>query len=210
MVNTTVSGNNSRTGGGGINGGEITLINSTVSGNTARQKGGGIAGGGSFTNSTVSGNTAGEKGGGIYVGDYPGTLTLTHSTVTQNRSEKDGGDVYVVSMLELTNTIIAGNSAPRKGPDCYGDPISLGHNLIGDNRDCGFIGTYGDLVGTVQGAIDPNLSPLQGGGNATLTHALLPGSPAIDAGDAAFCLLTDQRGVTRSQGGGCDIGAYEH
>jgi uncharacterized repeat protein (TIGR01451 family) len=51
--------------------------------------------------------------------------------------------------------------------------------------------------------------PSIGSGQATLTHALLPGSPAIDAGDDASCLPTDQRGIPRPQGAHCDIGAYE-
>ncbi|MFT3894170.1 MAG: M4 family metallopeptidase [Anaerolineales bacterium] len=50
---------------------------------------------------------------------------------------------------------------------------------------------------------------LLGNGGATLTHALLTGSPAIDAGDPATCATTDQRGVARPQGAACDIGAFE-
>ena len=53
------------------------------------------------------------------------------------------------------------------------------------------------------------LGPLADYGGPTLTHALAPGSPAIDAADADQCEATDQRGVSRPQGEGCDIGAFE-
>src|SRR5205814_2005 len=59
-----------------------------------------------------------------------------------------------------------------------------------------------------------NLGPLADNGGPTLTHALLLGSAAIDAGDDAVCAAdpvsgVDQRGVIRPQGAHCDIGAYE-
>jgi hypothetical protein len=65
-------------------------------------------------------------------------------------------------------------------------------------------------VGTSASPIDPSLTDLQDNGGLTYTHALTAGSPAIDTGDDASCLATDQRGVTRPQGAHCDIGAYEY
>jgi hypothetical protein len=61
---------------------------------------------------------------------------------------------------------------------------------------------------------DPKLGPLADNGGPTRTHALLPGSPAIDRGNTDVCSAdpvggVDQRGVTRPQGAACDIGAYE-
>jgi hypothetical protein len=53
------------------------------------------------------------------------------------------------------------------------------------------------------------LDPLADNGGPTLTHALLAGSPAIDAADAAVCPATDQRGVARPQGSACDVGSFE-
>jgi Ca2+-binding RTX toxin-like protein len=47
-------------------------------------------------------------------------------------------------------------------------------------------------------------------GNTFLTNALLPGSPALDAGDPnGGCDGEDARGVPRTLGGRCDKGAYE-
>ncbi|MEP6896755.1 MAG: choice-of-anchor Q domain-containing protein, partial [Chloroflexota bacterium] len=56
---------------------------------------------------------------------------------------------------------------------------------------------------------DALIGPLVDNGGPTLTHALLPGSPAIDAGDDAACSAVDQRGIARPQGAHCDIGSYE-
>jgi hypothetical protein len=81
------------------------------------------------------------------------------------------------------------------------------------DNTCNFNGP-GDLSNT-----DPRLGPLQDNGGPTQTMALLPGSPAIDAGNPHGCrddsrhlLKTDQRGKPRpdkEDTGGCDIGAYE-
>jgi len=86
--------------------------------------------------------------------------------------------------------------------DCSGTITSLGHNL--ESADpCAFAAT-GDLSNT-----NPLLGPLADNGGKTLTLALLPGSPAINAGTNVGCPATDQRGVPRPQFGTCDIGAYE-
>ncbi len=62
---------------------------------------------------------------------------------------------------------------------------------------------------TDQSFTDALLGPLADNGGPTLTHALGAGSPAIDAADAGACPATDQRGVARPQGAGCDVGAFE-
>jgi hypothetical protein len=205
LNNSTVSGNTAFAGhGGGIandNGGTLTLTRTTVSGNQAIAEviGGtrnGGAGGGisnisgslTLTNSTVSGNTATDNAGGI--DNHSGTLlTLTNTTVTNNSP----GGIVNSGSATLTNTIVAGNS-PSNFPDVQGSFASQGPNLIGQA---------------------PLLGPLQNNGGATNTHALLPGSPAIDTGTNANCLSPDQRGVARPKDGDqngssiCDIGAYE-
>ena len=69
----------------------------------------------------------------------------------------------------------------------------------------------GDVIGKAA-----KLAALAGNDGPTRTHALEPGSPAIDGGNPAAptgtggtCAPADQRGVKRTQGGACDIGAYE-
>jgi hypothetical protein len=109
--------------------------------------------------------------------------------------------------LTLTNTIItaptAGGCMPRIGASF----VNGGHNLATD-ATCGF--------GAGADDVDPRLDPAGLGDNGGLTQtiALLPDSPAIDAGDDAACAGApvdgvDQRGVARPMGAHCDIGAFE-
>ena len=116
---------------------------------------------------------------------------------------RGGGIRNVSATSELVNTIIAENTAAT-GPDCSGLSTSLDYNLIGDDINCGFAPVIGDLVN-----VAPLLGPLRDNGGPTFTHALLPGSPAVDAGDDNAAPATDQRGVIRPQGEAGDIGAYE-
>jgi uncharacterized repeat protein (TIGR01451 family) len=210
LNNTTVSGNAGPGVGGISNRGTMTMTNSTVSGNTGD---GGIGNyfGGTVTlnNSTVSGNTSSVSGGGITNGDG-GTLTLNNSTVSGNQGYFSGG-VMNFSTTVLQNTILAGNTGnpTSTSPDCSGTINSSGYNLIGNTAGCTFNATTGDLLN-----VNPKLDPLQNNGGPTPTHALLLGSPAINAGNPAGCtdqlgnpLASDQRGFPRVSR--CDIGAYE-
>src|SRR5262249_31099524 len=98
--------------------------------------------------------------------------------------------------------------------------ISRGHNLVGAGAGCPSDGP-GDLTVDPAKVFTTVLGPLQNNGGQTETHALLPGSPAIDAGDAVCTdangapLTTDQRGKPRPVDGNgdgtraCDIGAFE-
>jgi hypothetical protein len=190
IINSTISGNTDS----GISTcrSVLTVINSTINGNA----GSGISNFGSLTviNSTISGNA----GSGIFIGNSP--IFVVNSTISSNAG---GGIFNAGGTAKLHSTILANNLSSK---ECdvgdLGGFFSDGYNLVGDDS-CGFSGP-GDIVGD-----DPKLGPLQDNGGLTFTHALVPGSPAIDAGDDAACLATDQRGVTRPQGTACDIGAYE-
>lgn len=137
-----------------------------------------------------------NDGGGIYNG---GTATLMNSTVNGNTAGRGAGGISNVGTAVLTNTIVA---ISISGSDCTGTITSGVRNLDSDSS-CGLTG-IGDLPST-----DPMLGPLADNGGTTQTHALLPGSPAIYAGDSAACPATDQRGVGRPKGAACDIGAFE-
>jgi len=103
----------------------------------------------------------------------------------------------------MRNTIVAGNTGSNASRDIIGYFYSLGYNLIGDTQGVsGFSST--DLLN-----VGPLLGPLQDNGGPTFTQALLPHSPAIDAGDNANAPATDQRGFPRVVNGTIDIGAYE-
>ena len=105
----------------------------------------------------------------------------------------------------MSNTIIAGNNA-SPGPDADGAVLSQGYNLIGiTDGSSGWISK--DLTGTGSNPLNPLLAALGNYGGSTQTMALLPGSPAIDAGNSS--VATDQRGVSRPKGSASDIGAFE-
>jgi CSLREA domain-containing protein len=146
-------------------------------------------------NLTISGNV----GMGLYV-DANSNAELTNCTIVGNSQQ--GIHVASSSSTQIRNTVVADNTAVPS-LQCLGPVESLGHNLE-DRNDCGF-NAPGDLINT-----DPRLRPLADYGGPTLTHALFPGSPAINAGDATGCPATDQRGIPRPFGPACDIGAVEY
>ena len=212
LTRVTLSSNTAGDTGGGMNsddGVTVAMTDSTVSGNKARREGGGFdpsAGSLTLTNTTVSGNHS-AKGGGIQL-ETGGSLTLNNVTITKNGA-REGAGLWTEAgtTAVLTNTLIAKN-APF---DCFGPIVSNGSNLIGRIDGCAVTGdSTGNLVGgpRPQRPLDPRLGPLRDNGGPTKTHALMPGSPAIDA-VVGTCPppSADQRGLTRA--GACDIGAFE-
>lgn len=217
MSGSTVSGNSTGTFGGGISFSEVlgaNISNSTISGNSATGNGGGISISNSqvaISNSTISGNSSASRGGGINI---LGECSLTSSTVVNNTAPRGGGVFNSSANFNVGNTIIANNSGNTTSPDVEGQVNSLGYNLIEDTTGTTFTGpTTSNITGQ-----DPQLFPLANNGGPTQTHALMPGSPAIDKG-SSFGLTTDQRGAMRpvdnpsipnaAGGDGADIGAFE-
>jgi CSLREA domain-containing protein len=192
-------------GGGGIYnqaGADAELDRVTVARNSAWLRGGGVVNYGrlSAVNSTLSANSAtlGAALSALGTAANPASTRLTHVTVAANT----GGGVAnapAYSTLELANTILADSAS---GPNCTGTVNSGGSNLD-SGTSCGLTAA-GD-----QSATNPLLAALATNGARTPTHAVQAGSPAIDAADRANCPDSDQRGVPRPQGAGCDIGAYE-
>lgn len=213
-------------GGGIANAGLLIADASTIANNLSRTEsagesralGGGIAntGGLTLTNSTISGNNAANLGawpaeGGGLANASPGQTWLYDVTVANNAVSTGGGTASGGGIASaaggavfLRNTLLGSNHAAA-GPDCSGELQSGDYNLVQDVAACTLTGA---TAHTVTG-LDPQLGPLGDNGGQTLTHALLPGSPAISRGDNATCPPVDQRGSPRPQGGFCDIGAYE-
>ena len=200
ITESTISGNSTPTGGasGGIQSSSsvTTIDSSTISGNSANY-GGGVTHSGvgvlmTITNSTISGNSARVNGGGVSV--VQGDLTVRHSTITGNRADSDsngtgnGGGILVAdtpSNVTIDHTIVAGNfrqAAARS--DVFGS-VAARYSLVGDNTDATITDNGGNQVGTGAVPIDPLLAPLQNNGGPTMSHLLLVGSPAIEAGDPA-------------------------
>jgi CSLREA domain-containing protein len=230
LTDSTVRNNTAGRHGGGLRNNSVsTITGSTFTGNSTTApgnadpnlegEGGGIANDYqlSITNSTISGNTAAVDGGGFY---NTRLLKLNYSTVANNTADADddgsgdGGGVYgpggliPAAQTQINSTILSDNhDSGGEAPDCGGTGylVEATHNLIGSKGNC--TTTIGDTTGDVSPPSD--LQPLTNNGGSTLTQALGPLSNAFDAGDPATCPATDQRGVTRPQGAGCDIGAWE-
>ncbi|HEX3129596.1 MAG TPA: IPTL-CTERM sorting domain-containing protein [Thermoanaerobaculia bacterium] len=216
ILNSTISGNTAEAGGGIYSSRFVpgTTSGSTISGNTAEFVGGGIyvdSGETLFINSTISGNTAGLDGGGIYapnVGDgQPGSfVTLRLTTVSNNTAARRGGSLHQVGEnggFDIDHSIVA-NGVPEDINSSFGYYVA-NYSLIEDSIVPPVFGSN-NIFG-----VDPLLGPLANNGGPTLTHALLPGSPAIDAGNPAIQAPppTDQRGFARIYGPAIDLGAVE-
>jgi hypothetical protein len=207
ITNSTINNNECWVDGGGIyNGsGTMTITGSTVSENRADGQhdgqpwachGGGIFGTVTFTNCTLSDNYSSFYGGGI-----DGGGAIANSTISGNSALVGGG--ISTGGMQIGNTILNNNS----GANIDGTATSLGYNISTDDGGGNLTGP-GDQINT-----DPLLGPLQNNGGPTLTHALLPGSPAINTGDPNFTPppLYDQRGspFVRVFNGRIDIGSFE-
>ncbi|UFJ39579.1 DUF11 domain-containing protein [Brevibacillus humidisoli] len=225
IVNSTIDGNTAGIGttfgrGGGIrldpiNYGTVkgamieqtTISNNQVSGSDSL--GGGVASHLAMTmeNATISGNRSDYHAGGVYI-ETSSPSTITNITITDNRADADGNSVGDGGGLYLDNgdvtarnTIIAKNykgtgtaaSDVFKGSGTFNSTSS--YNLIGVGGSGGLTNSNSNLINVS----DPGLGPLADNGGPTKTHALLNGSPAIEAGSNAWVTTgsTDQHGRTR-------------
>jgi hypothetical protein len=217
-VNDCTINKNSATHGGGVC-------------NDGRMKGATLL---QISNTTLSNNTAGDDAGAILnIADTKGTAILSNCTISGNSAQSFGGGINNVAGLTVSNTTFSGNSANFGGSIAIGNPvtvsigdtvlnagkmggniyndggtvISRGYNLSSDDGG-GYLNGPGDQLN-----IDPLLGLLQDNGGPTFTHALLPGSPAIDAADPNFTPppFFDQRGpgFDRVMNGRIDVGSFE-
>jgi CSLREA domain-containing protein len=207
------TGSTGAMGGGGaifINSGPLTVSTSTLINNTAISanpvfppEGGAIhAGLGeasavTLTNVTLATNTA-KYGAAIHLDN--GTLTINNSTILHNIAAGGGMDSAINAIGisgTINNTIIGATVA---GSSCQAASLTISNTYSTDSSCPGsttvtepalLMGPFGDYGGSVD------------------TYALLPGSPAIQAGNNATCAATDARGVVRPQLTACDLGAFE-
>ena len=238
LSNSSISSNLGLNAAGGIynysqgafSSASLTVSNSTVNGNSSAEAGGiyNKTANGSDTlainNSTISGNSANLTGGieNYAIGtNATATLTIANSTLSSNSALFKGGSAITngagtngrdspsdQSQATLGNTILnSDGSSPNILNSPGGIITSNGYNISNDDGS-GYLTGPGDQINT-----DPILGPLQGNGGPTFTHALLPGSPAIDAGDPNFTPppFNDQRGpgFDRVVNGRIDKGSFE-
>lgn len=233
LSRTILAGNVATTGDGGaiyaVAVTTITITDCTLAGNQAAG-----SGGAAFlqerdywndvvrlTNCTISANESGKSGGGLY--DFGFDIVLNNSTVTQNRTLAAGGKGGGFFLLKngvseikasLSSSIVAGNLS-ASAPDFQFSPAGTvdGENALIGVADVGNITLGGSTIqtGTLAVPLDPRLGPLGNNGGPTPTHGLLPGSPAVNAGNNSEGLAHDQRGpgFARVVGGAADIGAFE-
>ncbi len=191
-------------GGGVHNVGTATIVNSTIALNEMRVEG--------------TGSQNSSAGGGLY--NSAGVLTVNNSTVAFNMlrcipsgaSNRrgagiaiDGGAVHTRNTLFGNNKASGGGCQPVNGPDINGALTSSDYSLFSNTQGGNGFGPN-DILN-----VGPEIGDLDSNGGLTDTVALLPGSPAIDAGDNTDAPDFDQRGpgFPRIVNGTIDIGAFE-
>ena len=229
ILKCAMTGNHAGTGSVVYNvSGTVEVSDSTVSTNSASAVYGGNGptwGGGAFVNYAAQGpanltlsnatmtNNDGERGSAIHNSGATGSavVTVQNCTIAYNSS---GPDIYNggnSANVVLRNTILRGGVPfDRTIVNENGATItSQGNNLSndkegGDNSTApgGWLNQPGDIRNT-----DPRLVALAANGGPTKTHALLPDSPARDAGNDSYAPPRDQRGYLRPNRS--DIGAFE-
>ncbi|HLF26313.1 MAG TPA: choice-of-anchor Q domain-containing protein [Anaerolineae bacterium] len=209
IYDTRIGGNTATTAGGGVyNNGLMTLNGSTLDHNQARTGAGIDHSGGilHLTNDTFSGNQASDNGGGLYNRSDAILTNVTLQANTANGPDTGGNIFNDTAQLALRNSLVTGSEADGNCFNSGGSLNSSGYNL--ESADTCGLNATGDITNT-----NGLLGPLLDNGGPTFTHALLDGSPAIDAGSCTDAggnpIPIDQRGFTRPQGAACDMGAFE-
>ncbi len=232
MSNVDVHTNSaSQIGGGIFNAGPMTINHTSIRDNGNPFDGGGIynlaLGNIDMYNSTISGNRASRNGGGILTSRL---VNLTNVTLYANTAAAAGASTELnvggnqIALLDsellntennpgvnIVNTIIA-NGPGNTQPTCAGlagyasTLVSLGNN-IETADDCNL------SLGSDQTFTNPRLDVITNQGpvgvfSDTYFHPLLSASPAINAGNATYCPMVDQRFMLRNVGA-CDVGAFE-
>ena len=211
--------NNTATGGGGLFLGNTssatTITNATFDGNVANRRGGAMLfeySSPTLTNVTVANNISNDnlaspKGGGGIM-NIDSSPTLIHVTFSGNNSLLTGGDAMRnAAGLDLTGSFPLIRNSILWDSDDEITTEDLGGATISDSILKGGC-PAGSTCSNVTGA-DPLLGLLANNGGFGETLAIGLGSPANNSASLASCTPFDQRGVSRPQGSGCDLGAFE-
>lgn len=217
LVRTVLSGNRAGVDGGGIqnvglaynNRTQLTLQQSVIRFNQSRW-GGAINSGYAdvwVRNSTLAGNLA-SAGGAVHA--YLGNLVFTNATITANRLQSNaqhaGAGLNINGAnVNIINSIIAGNEGAGSA-DCLrqAGAISVARSIVRVGLNCATYNHSGFSADPMM-AYGDAFAPLP-------YYRLLPGSPAIDAGDNGYIgygMNPDQIGGVRIVGPRVDLGAVE-
>jgi Bacterial Ig domain len=239
VADTVISGNSTTGNGGGVENsgpGTATFQQVLFTQNISTGSGGGGAADASaalgttnFKNVTFTANQADADGGAVRSATAGATTSLNNATIAGNIADHNntgGGDAgggisNTGGTVNVGNSIVANNTATGGGaPDCdsaVGSPLTrTGYELIRDATGCTF--GVGDSTSGYQTGVNPLLGALAGNGGTLQTMTLLPGSPAVNAGNPATptgtggtCELIDQRHSVRTSAAvvPCDLGAIE-
>ena len=177
----------------------VSITNSTISGN-----GGGVHNS-TLSDTVVSNSTISDNGSGIYNDNGALAASVFNTTMSNNGVEIQNFNAPVV--VAMSDTIFNVSPGGHSILNDFGTVTSYGYNVSSDDGG-GYLNGTGDQINT-----DPMLGPLQNNGGPTFTHALLKGSPAIDAGDPNFTPPPDydQRGpdFLRVRNDRIDVGSFE-
>jgi hypothetical protein len=229
VLRSTFSHNIAGYGGGGAifnaTGTPLTIVNSTFINNISEGNSGAIAASGEMgiTGSTFLGNSADLMGGALF--NYCGNVTLTNNTFFDNSALAGGALANLCGHFQITNDTFLSNTASRLNDaetiyNSDDSSISIVNSIVAGSADAPHCRSGDEFNGIANnlatddscfGFDQTTLAKLKLGlqTGAPSYFPLLPGSEAIDAGNNGLCPLTDQRGVIRPQGLGCDVGAYE-
>jgi len=180
------------------------IYSNIFSGNSAGSNGGAIYQSQSqltySSNNTFSENSAGMNGGAIYNSQSRFSF-IYNSTFAENIAVTEGGAIYHTndSLLERLDNSLFVNNSPS---DCstFNNSSINGSNNISDNPS----GGCPSLIATLSAS---SVAPLADNGGATMTHALLAGSEAIDVSTGHTTTSGDQRDLRTDNIR--DLGAYE-
>jgi len=221
FVGSGGDGGKGGSGGGIYNSNSLELTSCTIVLNQTGTGGNASDSESQTTPSQIASGGQGGDGGGI-LNDVSGVNVVVRNTLAALNVSNIGGNGGINYVFSGEGVIETAGASGRDGVglDVAGDFASQGFNLIGTGDwSTGFTNSVNaDQVGSDTNLINPLLGPLQANGGFTPTHALIPGSPAIDQGNS-FGIHFDQRGHARPYdysfvpnavgGDSSDIGAFE-
>lgn len=145
-----------------------------------------------IANNTVFANGSASMGGGIVIGtgDSPGGVVMNNTKIINN--------------IVFNNPASSISEYCYSGQNCIGSGNVVANNLVYGNGSAISL-KVGSATGTI--AADPQFINYKADG--TGDYHLKSTSPAIDKGTSTNAPSTDLDGISRPQGTGYDIGAYE-